>query len=254
MSKLIDLTNETFGYWKVLYRANNDSRGKARWHCLCQACGTEKDVDGSHLRGGRTTNCGCIRLEKMHQAIIKNEAGKIYGHLQVIREATKEERPRQDRTGVYWVCKCLNCGKENVIVFGDYLRKGDTESCGCLNSKNESRIAQMLDELNIKYKKQYPYLDLYFDFAIYSKENELLYFIEYDGIQHFKNGCFKQATIKTTHHNDLIKNQYCFNNKIPIIRIPYNKKYEKDDLILETTKFLLTQENEKEYYSICEEY
>lgn len=35
MSKLIDLTNETFGYWKVLYRANNDSRGKARWHCLC---------------------------------------------------------------------------------------------------------------------------------------------------------------------------------------------------------------------------
>lgn len=118
----------------------------------------------------------------MRQAIIKNEAGKIYGHLQVIREATKEERPRQDRTGVYWVCKCLNCGKENVIVFGDYLRKGDTESCGCLNSKNESRIAQMLDELNIKYKKQYPYLDLYFDFAIYSKENELLYFIEYDGI------------------------------------------------------------------------
>ena len=185
-------------------------------------------------------------MEKMRQATIKDETGKIYGHLKVIRQAKKEEYPRLDRIGVYWVCNCLNCGKQNVIVFGDYLRNGDTTSCGCLNSKNESDIAKSLDELNIKYKQQYPYRDLYFDFAIYNG-NELSYIIEYDGIQHFENGHFHND-LKTTHNNDLIKNKYCFDNNIPIIRIPYNKKYDISDLLLTTTNFLLTKENEKEYY------
>lgn len=83
---------------------------------------------------------------------------------------------------MYWVCSCLKCGKQNVIVKGDYLRNGDTSSCGCLNSKNESKIAKMLDALNIKYIQQYKYLNYYFDFAIFSKNGNLLYFIEYDGI------------------------------------------------------------------------
>lgn len=183
----------------------------------------------------------------MRQANIKDETGKIYGHLKVIRQANKEEYPRRDRTGVYWVCECLNCGKQNVIVFGDYLRNGDTTSCGCLNSKNESNIARFLDELNIKYKQQYPYQNLYFDFAIYNG-NELSYIIEYDGIQHFENGHFHN-NLNITHNNDLIKNKYCFDNNIPIIRIPYNEKYDINDLLLETTKFLLTKENEKEYYN-----
>ena len=90
-------------------------------------------------------------MEKMRQANIKNEIGNIYGFLKVIRQASNEEKPRQDRAGIYWVCECLKCGKQNVIVLGDYLRNGDTTSCGCLNSKNESNIAKMLDELNINY-------------------------------------------------------------------------------------------------------
>ena len=51
-----------------------------------------------------------------------------------------------------------------------------------------------------------------------------------------------------THKSDLIKNKYCFDNKIPLIRIPYNADYTLNDLKLETTRFLLTPENEKEYY------
>ena len=51
-----------------------------------------------------------------------------------------------------------------------------------------------------------------------------------------------------THENDLKKNLYCFRNNIPLIRIPYDANYTIDDLRLETTRFLLTPENEKEYY------
>lgn len=92
-------------------------------------------------------------MEKMRLATIKDETGKNYGYLHVERMATKEERPRSDRTGVYWVCTCTKCGRENVIVLGDYLRNGDTKSCGCMTSVNESKIANMLSNANIVYRE-----------------------------------------------------------------------------------------------------
>ena len=46
-----------------------------------------------------------------------------------------------------------------------------------------------------------------------------------------------------------MKNKYCFEHNIPLIRIPYNAEYTFEDLKLETTRFLLTPENEQEYYN-----
>lgn len=261
MSKLIDLTNQDFGFWHVIERAENRSGGRSYWKCECTACGKIKEVAGSHLRGGRSTNCGCIRMEKMRQASIKREEGKIYGFLKVERMATEDEKPRVDRTGIYWNCTCQKCGKENVIIFGDYLRNGDTISCGCVNSKNESRISQILNSIHFSFKTQYTFEDLtstgracdrlLFDFAIFN-QNNLLYIIEYDGIQHFKavlNSAWNTPEkLKITRKNDLLKNKYCFEHNIPLIRIPYDEDYTIDDLRLETTRFLLTPENEQEYY------
>lgn len=252
MSKLIDLTGQDFGYWHVIERAENRANGRAYWKCKCTACGTIKDVCGSHLRAGHTTNCGCIRMEKMRQANIKHEEGKTYGFLYVNRIATKEEKPQNNRAGIYWNCTCTKCGRENIIVLGDYLRNGDTKSCGCLDSFNESKICQILDNMNIQYKQQISFKELSsnlsFDIGIYNN-NILLYIIEYDGIQHFEIGHFKDTYYKT-HDNDLIKNKYCFDHHIPLIRIPYiyENKYTIQDLQLTTTRFLLTPENEKEYY------
>lgn len=140
MSKLIDLTGQDFGYWHVIERGPNSKDGRAQWLCHCTLCNnTIKSVDGSHLRAGRSTSCGCTKMEKMRQASIKNEQGKTYGYLYVERMATQEEKPH-DIESVYWVCKYLRCNRENVIVKGDYLRNGDTTSCGCITSKNESII------------------------------------------------------------------------------------------------------------------
>ena len=125
-----------------------------------------------------------------------------------------------------------------------------------MTSVNESQIAKMLDTLQIKYKQQYSFDDLYsnrkcdklyFDFGIFNN-NILIYIIEYDGIQHFEEGHFKDS-YEITHQNDLIKNKYCFKHNIPIIRIPYNKEYNINDLKLETTRYLLTQDNEEKYYA-----
>ena len=259
MSKMIDMTGQDIGYWHVIERGENNSRGQAQWICKCTACGKIKLVTGSRLRNGDSTNCGCVRMEKMRQACIKHEEGKIYGYLKVIRMATEEEKPRNDRYGVYWNCECLKCGRKNVIVFGDYLRNGDTTSCGCVVSRNESKIADMLFNANIEFKKQYTFKNLTstgrgcdrlpFDFAIFNQDS-LIYLIEYDGQQHFNtNHNWSKEQFQVTRKNDLLKNKYCFENNIPLIRIPYDEEYNLTDLQLATTKFLLTKENEKDYYN-----
>lgn len=115
----------------------------------------------------------------------------------------------------------------------------------------------MLDKLKYNFKKQYYFDDLYtntkkdkllFDFAIFNN-NKLIYLIEYDGIQHFnKEHSWKANGFFITRKNDLLKNKYCFEHNIPLIRIPFDEKYTIEDLKIETTKFLLTRENEKNYY------
>jgi len=33
MSKMIDLTNQDFGYWHVITRVANNAQGRTRWLC-----------------------------------------------------------------------------------------------------------------------------------------------------------------------------------------------------------------------------
>ena len=261
MGKLIDLTGQDFGLWHVLKRAENSKGGHAMWLCQCMGCGeTIKPVDGTNLRSGSSKGCEKCQHKKTAQAHIKYEEGKTYGFLFVERMATEEEKPSKDKTGVYWNCTCTKCGRKNVIVFGDSLRKGGTKSCGCINSFNESKICQILDKLNFRYIQQQTFKDLIsashtygelrFDFAIYN-QNTLLYIIEYDGSQHFYykgTGWDTKEHFERTRKNDLIKNKYCFEHNIPLIRIPYDREYSINDLKLETTQFLLTKDNEKQYY------
>lgn len=266
----IEIPTETkFGYWKVLKRVENDSYNRICYLCLCTACGEQKIVPKARLVSERSTNCGCIRMKKMQMSNIIDETGKTYGFLQVQRQATEEEKQikllnSNTKKGTYWNCTCLNCGKKNVIVLGSHLRNKSTISCGCIHSKNEVIIQQILDQNGYYYKTQYKFDNLrvgksntrlIFDIGVFdSKEyKKLKYLIEYDGEQHFKtgSGLFNSPeNVKRIHTNDLLKNRYCFDNNIPIIRIPYNAKYTVEDLKLETTRFLLTPQNEEIYYLV----
>ena len=82
-----------------------------------------------------------------------NEIGNIYGRLQVIREATKEERGNLTG-GCYWICKC-DCGNEKMIN-GHSLRDGSTTSCGCYNKEvvSETSKKKVIDEDVIEKKEQ----------------------------------------------------------------------------------------------------
>ena len=160
---------------------------------------------------------------------------QIFGKLTVLYKTEK----RASNGGIYWHCKC-ECGKEKDIL-GQSLRNGSCISCGEHSniSKGNSKIIELLNENKISYEtekkfetcKDKTYLP--FDFFVEDK-----YLIEYDGIQHYdKDSLFDYDY---THSHDLIKSQWCKNNNIPLIRIPYTHYNDLciDDLLLETSKFI----------------
>ena len=54
----IDIVNQTFGYWHVMYKTDKrGAGGSIYWHCKCK-CGIERDVLGTSLRQGLTLSCG----------------------------------------------------------------------------------------------------------------------------------------------------------------------------------------------------
>ena len=72
-------------------------------------------------------------------AILKDETGNKYGRWTVLYKAYSSKK------GVYWHCRC-ECGNEKD-VFGGFLRRGISQSCGCL--KHEKIV-----ETNIKRGRQ----------------------------------------------------------------------------------------------------
>lgn len=218
MGKIKDITNIRFG--NLVAIKNTGKRDKGRnliWLCQCD-CGNTCEVSGNNLRTGHTKSCGCLKQVKCaeigkKQQII-SEIGNTYNKLTVIEyDGIKDHN-------AYWKCKC-ECGNE-IIVSGNHLRSGHTKSCGCLKSAGEEKINKILSESGINYSAQYTVFInssyMRFDYAIFDNANKLLRFIEFDGEQHFNP---QSNWYNNTHKNDLLKNQYCTDNNIPLIRIPY---------------------------------
>ena len=244
--KYIDITGQVFGKLTVIER-DFTNKHEACWLCQCE-CGNTKIIAGSALRSGRTTSCGCKRKEtakenmkKNRQDISINEIGNKYGKLIVLYEV------KNDKTGgKKWHCKC-ECGNE-LDVLGGSLRSGNTKSCGCLGkSAGEWKIEELLSKENISFSKEYHQTiqnkKLRYDFAIFNN-NILKYFIEFDGSQHTKPSDLfgGEEYLKYIQEHDAIKNQWCKDNNIPLIRIPYTHLNDLclEDLQLETSKFILS--------------
>ena len=236
-----DLSNQTFGDWKIL-KFDQIKNEHAYWLCEC-SCGAIKSILGSSLISGASVSCG-------HESKkIIDLTNQKFGKLTVLYKTKERKRGR-----VIWHCQC-DCGNQ-CDVSAAYLLSGATKSCGCLGmSYGEYNISEFLIKNNINFIAQKSFKELksinnypmYFDFFV-----DNFYIIEYDGEQHFKyhfgNTWNNKQNFEVTRHNDLLKNKYCFEHNIPLIRIPYNKEYTFEDLKLETTRFLLTPENEQAYY------
>jgi hypothetical protein len=120
--------------------------------------------------------------------------------------------------------KLIHDGKIYEQVISDHL-SGHLPSGLAPKSKGEINIENYLKSNNIKFINQYKInecrnlLPLPFDFYL----PELNILIEYDGRQHFEPISLFGGNIglKKRKKNDNIKNKYCEENKIPLLRISY---------------------------------
>lgn len=237
--KVIDMTG--WKMWEhgvpnskiIVIRQLPTENERAMWECKCN-CGNPRTFKGIgvNLRKGKMISCGCANKG----VNIKNRTG------QVINDIYLGEIIGKDKYGsVLYDCTCF-CGKHFISTAARII-DGHTKSCGCLNSKGERKIQSILEENDIIFTKEYP-LDKVLtkkgnprriDFAIFNN-NQLQYFIEYQGEQHYNN-----TNTWYRPEADEEKKEYCKQKNIPLIAIPY-WHYDKitiDDLRPETSQFLI---------------
>ncbi len=243
---LKDEVGNKYGRLTVVARAENTPGGKARWKCQCE-CGNETIVSGVDLRGGKVQSCGCLQKENSIKAATSDLLGKTIGNFTVLESIPGEKQGRRHS----WRCRCNLCGSEDNIISTSNLYK--QYSCGCsISSKGQRKIKAILNKNNIDFIEEKRFASCNYGdindghtqarFDFFLPQYNLL--IEYDGVQHFiqGNGNFdNKEKFELTKKRDNYKNQWCKENNILLIRIPYTH-YDKltlEDLIPETSQFLV---------------
>lgn len=207
--------------------------------CQCE-CGNIKSIPKRGLVNGTTISCGCYQKQKSSENSKKDITNQKFGLLTVIEMTNK----RNISHGIICKCQC-ECG--NIIeVVSTALRSGHTTSCGCIKSKGEQIINNLLISNQIPFTREKTFPD-----CIYPETNSKLKFdffinnnflLEFDGIQHFKSvgGWNTEKKVQQTQLRDDYKNQWAKENNIPLKRIPY---WKLNDLTIEdimSNKFLIT--------------
>ncbi len=138
----------------------------------------------------------------------------------------------QCNTKVWWLCPKCGCSYDARIQDRTIKRSGCPD---CSSSRGEVRVAQFLNKNNIKMKPEYKFDDckykrkLPFDFYLFDYQC----CIEFHGPHHYravdfsnnknKNKEKAEAQFELVKLRDKIKTDYCRNNNIPLIIIPYTE-------------------------------
>lgn len=139
--------------------------------------------------------------------------------------------------------KCGSCGDIFKVSLNNY-HKNITGKCPNCNGKSlgEYFIRIFLDKYNINYMREKRFPDckdkrtLPFDFYLPDYNT----CIEFDGQQHFEPK-FGQKSFEKTQKHDKMKNKYCNEKNIKLIRIPYWEGHKINEIL--TQKLDLTKEN-----------
>lgn len=235
--KTQDLSNQKFG--KLTALSIDDSKkiefgwnySSHIWKCQCE-CGKIIYVPTNCLKNGGIKSCGCIRR---YNNLEHDYTGETINNIKILKMNPLKKK---------WDCQCLECGLIFIKTTSE-LKDSLTLTCPHQKmSKGEAKIANMLTNAKIPFEFQktfdncrFPTTNALakFDFYVANK-----YIIEFDGIQHFSftnSGWNTEENFKKTQKYDIYKNNWCKENNIPIIRIPYTQlnQLSLSDLLLSSS-------------------
>lgn len=187
----------------------------------CLMDGYEWNAQPSNTLSGKGCPMCAGNKKKTHEDYV-NELSIVNPNIEPVEEYIGANKPILHR--------CLIDGYEWNPTPSDALQGKGCPKCNA--SKGEREIGLWLDKHNLIYETQYRFEDcrdnkpLPFDFYLPDKNTA----IEYDGEQHYRSVDYfggQEAFEKTIKH-DKIKNEYCKNNGISLLRIPYFKNVEEE--------------------------
>ena len=123
------------------------------------------------------------------------------------------------------IIECAYCGTPFVTSLVLFTQHGGQICLNCRDTESigERKIRIYLESNHILFEQEKWFSDcrdvkpLPFDFYLPDYNT----IIEFDGEQHYKQGHFTHSHLSYTQAHDVIKNEYCKNNNIRLIRIPY---------------------------------
>lgn len=198
--------------------------------CGCKKCGHVWNPRPHHLlHGVGCPECAGVTRKTLEKA--QKEVWQVNPDIDIDGEYINNKSPIN--------CTCRKCGCKWTSSVNALLRQ---KGCpGCNESHGEREIGRVLRKYGLEYTRQKKFDDcvykreLPFDFYI-SKMNMV---IEFDGQQHFfpvDFGCGDaekvQKQFELIKKRDSIKNEYCRNNGIMLIRIPYTD-YDNIETIID---------------------
>lgn len=149
-------------------------------------------------------------------------------------------------------CSCNICNYEWKTRAMNLMYETRGGCPNCVGSAGEIRIKNFLDENSIKYAREYTFDDLRgdfnrclrFDFAIFDANENLLMLCEFDGSQHYEPSKFnmkytdEQAleNYEKMQRYDEMKNEYCKSHGIKLLRIPYNRYRNIENILTKELK------------------
>ncbi|HFU4054901.1 TPA: hypothetical protein ACGO6G_000949 [Streptococcus suis] len=146
----------------------------------------------------------------------------------------------------------FDCGKEFDMLASNFT-SGDQRCPHCKpnTSKAELKIRGILNDLGIQFEEQFRFVDckdkatLPFDFAIINNGN-LVGLLEYDGVQHFRGWGANKKDLENIKRRDKIKNDYCKEKNIPLVRITYREYSNIETKVKEAIDWIQQQNTQIE--------
>lgn len=220
--------NNKYDYSKVTY-----VNWTTKIIITCPGHGDFLQTPHSHRGGNGCPKCAAhaTRIKKLHTTEMfiekaKHKHGDNYNY--------SKTQYLGDNKKLTIICKTHG---EFDQVAGYHL--GGHGCSKCNRSKGENKVATVLKSLNIEFIEQHKFNEcrnkspLEFDFYIPSRN----LCIEYDGVQHFKivprssNQQQNEKDFLKGQTNDQIKNKFCADNNMPLLRIPYFKFNDIESII-----------------------
>lgn len=220
ISDSIKVHTDLYDYSKSIYLG-----AREKLVIICKEHGEFSQKPNDHLNGHGCKLCGDLNKSiKQRSNLIKYDYSKFdYSKSIYVNSKTKIE------------IRCI----EHDEIFHQIPYEHNKGHISCkrcqVKSKGELLISSLLNSRNISYIREKKFND-----CIYKRKRKLKFdfylptlntCIEFDGKQHFMK-TFSDKEFERTKICDQIKNNYCLNKNIPLIRISYKEIDNIDEILI----------------------